>query len=173
MGFGTPNGSYTRGKKRYNRDGKYKKPTFKPIDTAKPSEVKQTKTVKPTDEALIKVLAQMSDSDMTAFVTATAHPNPTDVVIVHGSNGRPKPIVLDDTDSRQTHSGMVYVAGIGGFGGGAPHHVPESTPPIVAVQTFKPTAVKVKVEPPKTEPKEKVIGEIVRKPNGEIVLRFY
>ncbi len=168
MGFGTPKGSYTRGKKRYTRTSKYQKPTFKPIETAKPSTV-----LKPTDEALIKVLAQMSDHDMTAFVTATAYPNPTDVVIVNGSNGRPKPIVLDDSDSRQTHSGMVYVAGIGDFGGGATHHGAESAQPIVAVQTFKPTAVKVKVEPPKTEPKEKVIGEIVRKPNGEIVLRFF
>jgi len=165
MGFGTPKGSYTRGKKRYTRTSKYQKPTFKPIETAKPSTV-----LKPTDEALIKVLAQMSDHDMTAFVTATAYPNPTDVVIVNGSNGRPKPIVLDDTDSRQTHSGMVYLAGFGGFGG-APHHVPESNPPIVGVATIKPTAVKV--EPTKTETKEKVIGEIVRKPNGEIVLRFF
>ena len=165
MGFGTPKGSYTRGKKRYTRTSKYQKPTFKPIETAKPSEVKQTTAVKPTDDAIIKVLAQMSDHDMTAFVTATAHPNPKDVVIVNGSNGRPKPIVLDESDYRQTHSGMVYVAGLG-FGGGAPHHVPESTPPIVGVATIKPTAVKA-------EPKEKVIGEIVRKPNGEIVLRFF
>lgn len=163
MGFGTPKGSYTRGKKRYTRTSKYQKPTF-----PKPSEVKHTTAVKPTDEALIKVLAQMSDHDMSTFVTATAYPKPTDVLIVRGSNGTPKPIVLDDDDSRQTHSGMVYLAG---FGGGAPHHVPESNPPIVAVQTFKPTAVKV--VPTKTEPKEKVIGEIVRKPNGEIVLRFF
>ena len=164
MGFGTPKGSYTRGKKRYNRtSGKYQKPTFKPIETAKP-----TTALKPTDEALIKVLAQMSDHDMGTFVTATAFPMPTDVLIVRGTNGRPRPIVLDDDDDRQTHSGMVYVAGFGGSS--VPHHVPECEPPIVAVQTFKPTAVKV---PTKTEPKEKVIGEIVRKPNGEIVLRFY
>lgn len=164
MGFGTPKGSYTRGKKRYNRDGKkYKKPTFKP------SEVKQTTAVKPTDEALIKVLAQMSDHDMSTFVSATAYPKPTDVLIVRGSNGSPKPIVLDDDDDRQTHSGMVYVAGFG-FGG-APHHVPESTPPIVGVAAIKPTAVKV--VPTKTETSEKVIGNIVRKPNGEIVLRFF
>ena len=172
MGYATPKGSYSKGKKRYTRGGKYKKPTFKPNETAKPSEVKQTTAVKASDEALIKVLAQMSDSDMTAFVQATAYPNPRDVVIVNGSNGRPKPIVLDDDDSRQTHSGMVYLAGIGGFGGGAPHHVPESTPPIVAVAAIKPTAVKVNVEPTKTE-SEKVIGNIVRKPNGEIVLRFF
>jgi hypothetical protein len=68
---------------------------------------------------------------------------------------------------------MVYLAGIGGFGGGAPHHVPESTPPIVAVAAIKPTAVKVNVEPPKSETGEKVIGNIVRKPNGEIVLKFF
>ena len=165
MGYATPKGNYHKGPKKNTRKRKYNKPTFpKPAEAAKPMAA--------SDEALIKVLAQMSDHDMTAFVTATAHPNPMDVVIVNGSNGRPKPIVLDDTDSRQTHSGMVYVAGIGGFGGGsAPHHVPESNPPIVAVQTFKPTAVKV--EPPKTEQTEKVIGNIVRKPNGEIVLRFY
>lgn len=168
MGYAVPKGHYHKGPKKDTRKRKFNKPTFKPTNTAEAA-----KPIAASDEALIKVLAQMSDSDMTAFVQATAYPNPTDVVIVNGSNGRPKPIVLDDTDSRQTHSGMVYVAGIGGFGGGAPHHVPESTPPIVAVQTFKPTAVKVKVEPPKTEPKEKVIGEIVRKPNGEIVLRFY
>lgn len=168
MGYAVPKGHYHKGPKKDTRKRKFNKPTFKPTNTAEAA-----KPIAASDEALIKVLAQMSDSDMTAFVQATAYPNPTDVVIVNGSNGRPKPIVLDDDDSRQTHSGMVYVAGIGGFGGGAPHHVPESTPPIVAVQTFKPTAVKVKVEPPKTEPKEKVIGEIVRKPNGEIVLRFY
>ena len=166
MGYAVPKGHYHKGPKKDTRKRKYNKPTFKPTNTAEAA-----KPIAASDEALIKVLAQMSDSDMTAFVQATAYPNPTDVVIVNGSNGRPKPIVLDDDDDRQTHSGMVYVAGIGGFGGGAPHHVPESTPPIVAVQTFKPTAVKV--EPPKTEPKEKVIGEIVRKPNGEIVLRFY
>lgn len=165
MGYATPKGSYSKGKKRYTRGGKYKKPTFKPTNTAE-----SAKPMAASDEALIKVLAQMSDHDMTAFVTATAYPNPRDVVIVHGSNGRPKPIVLDDTDSRQTHSGMVYLAGFGG--GSAPHHVPESNPPIVAVQTFKPTAVKVNVEPTKTE-SEKVIGNIVRKPNGEIVLRFF
>lgn len=168
MGYAVPKGHYHKGPKKDTRKRKHNKPTFKPTNTAEAA-----KPIAASDEALVKLLAQMSDSDMTAFVQATAYPNPTDVVIVNGSNGRPKPIVLDDDDDRQTHSGMVYVAGIGGFGGGAPHHVPESTPPIVAVQTFKPTAVKVKVEPPKTEPKEKVIGEIVRKPNGEIVLRFF
>ena len=162
MGYAKPKGKYHAGPKKVSRKRRFNKPTFpKPSESAKPMAA--------SDEALIKVLAQMSDHDMTAFVTATAHPNPMDVVIVHGSNGRPKPIVLDDTDSRQTHSGMVYLAGIGGFGGGAPHHEP--TPSIVAVQTVKPTAVKVKVEPTK-DTGEKVIGNIVRKPNGEIVLRF-
>jgi len=164
MGYAIPKGAYHKGPKKNTRKRKCHKPTA--YATAPQS------TLSATDESLIRVLAQMSDHDMTAFVTATAHPNPKDVVIVNGSNGRPKPIVLADSDSRQTHSGMVYVAGLGGSGGGsAPHHVPESTPPIVAVQTFKPTAVKVGT--PKTEQKEKVIGEIVRKPNGEIVLRFF
>ncbi len=164
MGYAIPKGHYHKGPKKDTRKRKFNKPTF-------PKTAEAAKPMAASDEALIKVLAQMSDHDMTAFVTATAYPNPRDVVIVNGSNGRPKPIVLDDTDSRQTHSGMVYLAGIGGFGGGAPHHVPESTPPIVAVAAIKPTAVKV--ESPKTETSEKVIGNIVRKPNGEIVLRFF
>lgn len=158
MGYAVPHGSYHKGPKKNTRKRRFNKPTF---DAPSPKG-----GLSPTDDALIKVLAQMSDHDMTAFVTATAHPNPKDVVIVNGSNGRPKPIVLDESDSRQTHSGMVYVAGLGFGGGGAPHHVPESTPPIVAVQTFKPTK-------PKAETEEKVIGNIVRKPNGEIVLKFF
>lgn len=163
MGYATPKGKYHAGPKKVSRKRRFNKPTFpKPSETAKPMAA--------SDEALIKVLAQMSDHDMSTFVSATAYPKPTDVLIVRGSNGSPKPIVLDDDDSRQTHSGMVYVAGFG-FGGGTPHHVPESTPPIVGVAAIKPTAVKV--VPTKTEPKEKVIGEIVRKPNGEIVLRFF
>ena len=161
MGYAVPKGHYHKGPKKDTRKRKFNKPTFKPTNTAEAA-----KPMAASDEALIKVLAQMSDHDMTAFVTATAYPNPRDVVIVNGSNGRPKPIVLDDSDSRQTHSGLVYVAGIGGFGGGATHHGAESAQPIVAVQTFKPTAVKA-------ETKEKVIGNIVRKPNGEIVLRFF
>lgn len=164
MGYAIPKGHYHKGPKKDTRKRKFNKPTF-------PKTAEAAKPMAASDEALIKVLAQMSDHDMTAFVTATAHPNPRDVVIVNGSNGRPKPIVLDDTDSRQTHSGLVYVAGLGGFGGGAPHHGAESAQPIVAVPTFKPTAVKV--ESPKTETSEKVIGNIVRKPNGEIVLRFF
>lgn len=166
MGYAIPKGHYHKGPKKDTRKRKFNKPTF-------PKTAEAAKPMAASDEALIKVLAQMSDHDMTAFVTATAYPNPRDVVIVNGSNGRPKPIVLDDTDSRQTHSGMVYVAGIGGVCGGAPHHGAESAQPIVAVPTFKPTAVKVNVESPKTETSEKVIGNIVRKPNGEIVLRFF
>lgn len=168
MGYAIPKGNYHKGPKKTTRKRKCHKPTFKPTEHA----TAPLSTLSATDGSLISVLTQMSDHDMTAFVTATTYPNPKDVVIVNGSNGRPKPIVLADSDSRQTHSGMVYVAGLGGFGGGsAPHHASESKPPIVAVQTFKPTAVKVGT--PKTEQKEKVIGEIVRKPNGEIVLRFF
>jgi hypothetical protein len=163
MGYAIPKGRYHKGPKKNTRARKFHKPTF---DAPK----QQTNGMSASDEALVKVIAQMDNTSMNTFIKATAHPNPTDVVIVRGANGRPKPIVLDDTDSRQTHSGMDYLAGFGGFGG-APHHVPESNPPIVGVATIKPTAVKV--EPIKTETSEKVIGNIVRKPNGEIVLRFF
>ena len=166
MGYATPIVPYHKGPKK-NKGQKQNKRARK-CNKQPTQTVNQNSALSPNDEALVRVLAQMSDRDMQTFVEATTYPRPLDVLLVRGTDGRPTPIVLDDDDSRQTHSGMVYVCGIGGFGGGAPHHVPESDPPIVAVQTFKP-----KVEPPKTEPKEKVIGEIVRKPNGEIVLRFF
>ena len=164
MGYAIPLVPYHKGPKKNKRARKCHKPTFD-----KPT---QSTALPPNDASLVKLLAQMSDHDMQTFVEATTYPRPLDVLLVRGENGRPTPVVLADADSRQTHSGMVYVAGLG-FGGGAPHHVPESEPPIVSVQTFKPTAVKVNVEPPKSETGEKVIGNIVRKPNGEIVLKFF
>ena len=166
MGFATPHGSYHKGPKKNTRKRKFHKPTFEP-----PKDTKKVSGLSATDEAAIKVLAQMSDHDMTTFVQATAHPNPTDVVIVRGGNGKPKPIVLDDSDARNTHSGMVYMCGIGGFGGGsAPHHVPESNPPIVAVAAIPTPKV---VKPTKAvETEGEIVGYLVKKPNGEIVLKW-
>jgi hypothetical protein len=158
MGYAIPLVPYHKGPKKNKQARKCHKPTFD-----KPT---QSSALSPNDESLIRVLAQMSDRDMQTFVEATTYPRPLDVLLVRGENGRPTPVVLADADSRQTHSGMVYVSL--DVGGGAPHHVPESEPPI-----FKPTAVKVNVEPPKSETGEKVIGNIVRKPNGEIVLKFF
>ena len=164
MGYAIPLVPYHKGPKKNKRARKCHKPTFD-----KPTQkVNQSSALSPNDESLVRVLAQMSDRDMQTFVEATTYPRPLDVLLVRGENGRPTPVVLADADSRQTHSGLVYVAGLEVGGGGAPHHVPESTPPIVAVQTVKPNAVKV--EPTKTET---VIGNIVRKPNGEIVLKFF
>lgn len=161
MGYAIPKGRYHKGPKKNTRARKFHKPTF---DAPKP----KTNGMSASDEALVKVIAQMDNTSMNTFIKATAHPNPTDVVIVRGANGRPKPIVLDDDDVRQTHSGMVYVAGIGGgFGGGSrTTHDDETTIVVVPTRTAKVTA------PPKTETEGEIVGYIIKKPNGELVLKF-
>ena len=162
MGYAIPKGRYHKGPKKNTRARKFHKPTF---DAPKP----KTNGMAASDEALVKVLAQMDNTSMNTFIKATAHPNPTDVVIVRGANGRPKPIVLDDDDVRQTHSGMVYVAGIGGFGfggGSRTAHDDETTIVVVPTRTAKVTA------PPKTENEGEIVGYIIKKPNGELVLKF-
>ena len=164
MGYAVPKGRYHKGPKKNTRARKFHKPTF---DAPKP----QTNGMSASDEALVKVLAQMDTTSMSTFVKATAHPNPTDVVIVRGANGRPKPIVLDDDDVRQTHRGMVYVAGIGGgfgggIGGGSRTAHADETIVVVPTRTAKVTA------PPKTENEGEIVGYIIKKPNGELVLKF-
>jgi hypothetical protein len=154
MGYAEVKGPYHKGPKKNKKARKFNKPQS---------------SLPPTDEHVIKVLAQMGSADMSTFLEATTYPNPRDVVIVRGTNGRPRPVVLEDADERQTHSGRVWV-GIADFGlvGGGSCHQPQPQPRV--------EAVKVKVNVPPVPPKEAIEGEIVgyliKKPNGEIVVKF-
>lgn len=159
MGYAEVRGPYHKGPKKNKRARKFNKPNYGTQQSSLP----------PTDEHVIKVLAQMGSADMSTFLEATTYPNPRDVVIVRGTNGRPRPVVLEDADERQTHSGRVWV-GIADFGlvGGGSCHQPQPQPRV--------EAVKVKVNVPPVPPKEAIEGEIVgyliKKPNGEIVVKF-
>ena len=147
----------------------------------KPNEVKQTSGLNTMDEATIKVLSQMDNTAMGEFVMATARPNPKDVVIIK-ENGRVKPLVLDDNDERQTNRGRVYVGlGLGGVGigvgiGSRPteRHDDDDRETVVVIPTrtarvATPTPTP-KVTAPQTE--GEIVGYIIKKPNGELVLKL-
>ena len=145
----------------------------------KSNEVKQTRGLNPMDEATIKVLSQMDNTAMGEFVMATARPNPKDVVIIK-ENGRVKPLVLDDNDERQTNRGRVYVGlGLGGVGigvglGSRPteRHDDDDHETVVVIptRTARVAAPTPKVTAPQTE--GEIVGYIIKKPNGELVLKL-
>lgn len=169
MGFANPKGRYHVGPKKKTRSRKFHKPIC--------DEVKQTSGLNPMDEATIKVLSQMDDTAMGEFVMATAHPNPKDVVIIK-ENGRVKPLVLDDNDERQTNRGRVYV-GLGGVGigvglGSRPteRHDDDDRETVVVIptRTARVATPTPKVTAPQTE--GEIVGYIIKKPNGELVLKL-
>ena len=161
MGYAEVKGSYHKGPKKNKRARKFNKPNYGT----------QQSSLSPTDEHVIKVLAQMDSADMSTFVSATTYPNPRDVVIVRGTNGRPRPVVLEDADARQTHSGRVWI-GIADFGlvGGGSCHQPQPKPqPRVEAVNVK---VNVQPIPPKESIEGEIVGYLIKKPNGEIVVKF-
>lgn len=169
MGFANPKGRYHVGPKKKTRSRKFHKPIC--------DEVKQTSGLNPMDEATIKVLSQMDDTAMGEFVMATAHPNPKDVVIIK-ENGRVKPLVLDDNDERQTNRGRVYV-GLGGVGIGVglgsrqtERHDDDDRETVVVIptRTARVATPTPKVTAPQTE--GEIVGYIIKKPNGELVLKL-
>lgn len=167
MGYANPKGRYHVGPKKKTRSRKFHKPIC--------DEVKQTSGLNPMDEATIKVISQMDDAAMGEFVMATAHPNPKDVVIIK-ENGRVKPLVLDDNDERQTNRGRVYV-GIGGVGIGVglgsrqtERHDDDAHETVVVIPTRTARVATPKVTAPQTE--GEIVGYIIKKPNGELVLKL-
>ena len=171
MGYANPKGRCHVGPKKKTRSRKFHKPIC--------DEVKQTSGLNPMDEATIKVLSQMDDTAMGEFVMATARPNPKDVVIIK-ENGRVKPLVLDDNDERQTNRGRVYV-GLGGVGVGigvglgsrpTERHDDDDRETVVVIptRTARVAAPTLKVTAPQTE--GEIVGYIIKKPNGELVLKL-
>lgn len=165
MGYANPKGRCHLGPKKKTRSRKFHKPIC--------DEVKQTSGLNPMDETTIKVLSQMDDAAMGEFVMATAHPNPKDVVIIK-ENGRVKPLVLDDHDERQTNRGRVYV-GLGGVGigvglGSRPTELHDDSETVVVIPTRTARVETPKVTAPQAE--GEIVGYIIKKPNGELVLKL-
>ena len=145
MGYAIVKGKYHQGPK------KNKRRTRSATTAAKPQTRSRTDAVLDDNRDLIKALSEMDNASIATFVGATAGPNPTGcTLVVHGG----------DRGGSRPSGGMAYVASLGGHGGGAATFPTGGR--IVAVVPNEPTA----------EPKEEIVGYIVRKPNGEMVLRF-
>jgi hypothetical protein len=145
MGYATVRGKYHKGPKK-NTKRRARSASVKPA-----TRVSHTDRVLDDNRDLIKALAGLNPTDLATFVNTTAGPNPTGcTLVVHG--GEP---------SGHSGGGMAYVASLGGGHCGTGAAFPRGGS-IVAVVPNEPTA----------EPKEEIVGYIVRKPNGEMVLRF-
>ena len=155
MGFAIIKGKYHKGPKKNARKRAVHKPTFAPLK--KPAVAVDTTTKTLAENAtLIKALSTMSGKDMARFIEATANPNPRGCV------------VAVPTSLLGGGFGGLSGCDLSGLGRSRGRARVVDDEPIVLVPS-KTTAK----EPPKTETSEKVIGQIVRKPNGEIVLRFF
>lgn len=154
MGFAIIKGKYHKGPKKNARKRAVHKPTFAPLK--KPALVVDTTKTLAENDKLIKALSTMSDKDMARFIEATANPNPRGCVVA---------VPTSLLGGGFGGLGGCDLSGLGRSRGRA--RVVDDEPIVLA-----PSKTTAK-EPPKTETSEKVIGQIVRKPNGEIVLRFF
>lgn len=147
MGYAIVKGKYHKGPKKNKR-------RTRSATTATPKTRSRTDSILDDNRDLIKALSEMDNASIATFVGSTAGPNPTGcTLVVHGGECR--------GGSRPSSGGMAYVASLGGGHGGGAVAFPKGGR-IVAVVPNEPT----------TEPKEEIVGYIVRKPNGEMVLRF-
>ena len=148
MGYAIVKGKYHKGPK------KNKKRT-RSSTVAKPTAARsRTDQVLEDNRDLIAALSGLNDADMATFVKSTAGPNPTGcTLVVHGGDR-----------VSGGHGGLAYVAGLGGHGGTGASFPRGGR--IVAVVPNEPT------EPTRNKPREEIVGYIVKKPNGEMVLRF-
>lgn len=159
MGYAKPNDKYFRGQKK-GRSRNNSIPTFDRPSQARPSQVRTSVRAQSHGDILdenkdfIRALSAMSAADMRTFETATAGPNPTGCILA----------VRSGTASNRRPTSVVVPIG-GGCG---------SFPQGGVIVGVTPLSTKVPSTPkPSATPKtEEVIGVIVRKPNGEIVLRF-
>lgn len=155
MGYATVRGHYHKGpkkNKKARRQSTPNKPSINVLVVGGGS--------KPTphdDDRTVEVL-----SELLTRPTQTARPMPS-----NGDCG----IVVVQGESRGSRGGMGYIAslgGFGGFGGGVVGDAPMQTP--------KPSAPKPTAPKPTTSVElaegETLVGFIIRKPNGEMVLKF-
>ena len=152
MGYATVRGHYHKGPKKTKHRNRNAQPKPNTIGVlvvgggSKPT---------PHDDRTMEVL-----SELLTRPTQTARPMPS-----NGGCG----IVVVQSEGRGS-SGMAYTASLGGFGGGVVGDAPMQTP--------KPTAPKPTAPKPSAPTSvelaegETLVGFIIRKPNGEMVLKF-
>lgn len=161
MGIGKPFGSYHKGAKKNTRKRKCNIPSFdKP--TA-PSQVRShNDRVLEDNRNLIAALAQLDSRSMATFIEHTAGPNPRGVILT----------VRGGTPSHRGSESVSFPIGGGHCGGGFPRGGV-----IVGVAPMPQPQPQPQPQP-KPQPSvklaqgEEVVGFIIKKPNGEMVLRF-
>jgi hypothetical protein len=156
MGYATVRGHYHKGPKKTKHRNRNAQPKPNTIGVlvvgggSKPT---------PHDDRTMEVLTELLS--IGSRPTQTARPMPS-----NGDCG----IVVVQSEGRGSRSGMAYTASLGGFGGGVVGDAPMQTPKPSAP---KPTAPKPSA-PTSVElaEGETLVGFIIRKPNGEMVLKF-
>jgi hypothetical protein len=156
MGYATVRGHYHKGPKKTKHRNRNAQPKPNTIGVlvvgggSKPT---------PHDDRTMEVLTELLS--IGSRPTQTARPMPS-----NGDSG----IVVVQSEGRGSRSGMAYTASLGGFGGGVVGDAPMQTPKPSAP---KPTAPKPSA-PTSVElaEGETLVGFIIRKPNGEMVLKF-
>lgn len=163
MGIGKPFGSYHKGAKKNTRKRKCNIPSF----DNKPSQVRShsdshTDRVLEDNRNLIAALAQLDSRSMATFIENTAGPNPRGVILtVHGG-----------TPSHRGSESVSFPIGGGHCGDGFPRGGI-----IVDVAPMHHSQPQPQPQP-KPQPSvklaqgEELVGYIIKKPNGEMVLRF-
>ena len=146
MGYAIVKGRYHKGPKKNTRKRRFNKPTFdKPTD----EKVKVVPTAKPT--------------------VVVAKPTITNSVV--SDDRRPS----DNGGGMGGFIGLLDGLDLSGFGGRRPSAQPTAQP-TVSKPTAQPTVSKPTAQPtaqPTADIKgEVVVGYIVRKPNGDLVLKF-
>lgn len=150
MGYATVRGNYHKGPKKNKKARRQSTPNKPNINVlvvgggSKPT---------PHDDRTVEVLTELLT---TARPTQTARPMPSS-----GGCG----IVVVQSEGRGSRGGMAYTASLGGFGGGVVGDTPMQTPKPSAPKPTAPMSVELAEG-------EQVVGFIIRKPNGEMVLKF-
>ena len=155
MGYATVRGHYHKGPKKSKKARRQSTPNKPSVNVlvvgggSKPT---------PHDDRTMEVLTELLS--IGSRPTQTARPMPS-----NGGCG----VVVVQSEGRGS-SGMAYTASLGGFGGGVVGDAPMQTPKPSAP---KPTAPKPSA-PTSVElaEGETLVGFIIRKPNGEMVLKF-
>ena len=156
MGIGKPFGSYHKGAKKNTRKRKCNVPQF----DNKPSQVRShTDRVLEDNRNLIAALAQLDGRSMATFIENTAGPNPRGVVLT----------VRGGTPTHRGSESVSFPIGGGHCGDGFPRG---GVIVGVAPMHNKPQPQPQPQPSVKLAQGEEIVGYIVKKANGEMVLRF-
>lgn len=160
MGIGKPFGSYHKGAKKALRNRKCNVPHFDKPSQVRSHNASHTDRVLEDNRNLIAALAQLDSRSMATFIEHTAGPNPRGVILT----------VRGGSPSQRGTESVTFPIGGGHCGDGFPRGGV-----IVGVAPMPQPKPQPQPQPQpsvKLAQGEEVVGFIIKKPNGEMVLRF-